>query len=98
MSAFGRLCCKSLLALSGDFFRLKPKQARTANKGDSRPITEVTDEFSARSCDPPHAYTKNAPMAQKFGDQRRKMTFATLSAKSRLITAAINTWLSTGIA
>ena len=34
------------------FSRLKPKQARTANKSGSRPITEVTDEFSARSCDP----------------------------------------------
>src|SRR6266702_4420885 len=63
-------------------FWLKPKQARTANKSDSRPITEVTDEFSARSCDPPHPYMKNAPTAQKFCDQRRKRTFATLSARS----------------
>jgi hypothetical protein len=59
---------------------LKPKQARTANKGDSGPITEVTGEFSARSCDSPHTYMKNAPMAQKFCDQRRKTTFATQSA------------------
>src|SRR6266568_4002324 len=61
-------------------FWLKPKQARTANKGDSRRITEVTGEFSARSCDPPHPYMKNAPIAQKFCDQGRKTTFATQSA------------------
>src|SRR6266567_4343916 len=65
-------------------FLLKTKQARTANKGDSRRITEVTGEFSARSCDPPHPYMKNAPMAQKFCDQGRKTTFATLSALNRL--------------
>jgi hypothetical protein len=47
------------------FFRLKPKQARTANKGDSRPITEVTGEFSARSCDPSHPYMKNAPLDRR---------------------------------
>jgi hypothetical protein len=64
------------------FFRLKPKQARTANKGDSGLITEVTGEFSARSCDPPHPYMKNAPMAQKFYDQARKTTFATVSVRS----------------
>jgi hypothetical protein len=64
------------------FFRLKPKQARTANKGDSRPITEGTGEFSARSCDPSHPYMKNARMAQKFCDRGRKTTFATLSAQS----------------
>ena len=65
------------------FSRLKSKQARTANKSDSRPITEVTGEFSATSCDPPHPYMKNAPMAQKFCDQGRKTTFATKSANKR---------------
>ena len=44
-------------------------------------MTEVTDELSARSCDPPHPYTKNAPTAQKFSDQRCKWTFATVSAR-----------------
>src|SRR6266705_1297699 len=63
---------------------MKPKQARTANKGDSRPITEVTGEFSARACDPPHPYMKNAPIAQKVCDQGRKTTVATQSALNRL--------------
>src|SRR5208282_1737334 len=62
------------------FSRLKPTQAKVATKSGSGPITEVTDELSARSCDPPHAYTKNAPTAQKFSDQRCKWTFATVSA------------------
>src|SRR6266700_1723988 len=66
-------------------FWLKPKQARTANKGDSRRITEVTGEFSARPCDPPHLYMKNAPMAQKFCDQGCKTTFTTQSANRRLV-------------
>src|SRR6266566_4001291 len=79
--------------LSVDFFRLKPKQPRTANKGDSGLITEVTGEFSARSCDPPHPYMKNAPMAQKFCDQRCKTTFATVSAKSRHRTRRWNLFL-----
>src|SRR6266702_8814644 len=70
-------------------FWLKPNQARTANKGDSIPITEVTGEFSARSCDPPHPYMKNAPMAQKFCDQGRKTTFATQSARSRRATSIV---------
>src|SRR5208282_4424575 len=48
-------------------------------KSNSGPITEVTDELSGRSCDPPHPYTKNAPTAQKFSDQRCKRTFATVS-------------------
>ena len=67
------------------FSRPKPTQAKVATKSDSGPITEVTDELSARSCDPPHPYTKNAPTAQKFSDQRCKRTFATVSANSRLI-------------
>ena len=67
------------------FSRLKPTQAKVATKSDSGPITEVTDELSARSCDPPHPYTKNAPTAHKFSDQRCKWTFATVSANSRLI-------------
>src|SRR5208282_3217882 len=54
-------------------------------KSNSGPITEVTDELSARSCDPPHPYTKNAPTAQKFSDQRCKRTFATVSATNRLM-------------
>src|SRR5208282_3879691 len=54
-------------------------------KSNSGPITEVTDELSARSCDPPHPYMKNAPTAQKFSDQRCKRTFATVSATSRLM-------------
>jgi hypothetical protein len=41
----------TIAALSGS--KGESKQARTANKGDSRSITEVADEFSARSCDPP---------------------------------------------
>ena len=40
-----------------------------------RPITEVTGEFSARSCDP--------HMAQKFCDQGSKRTFATQSGVQR---------------
>src|SRR5213596_161287 len=66
-------------------FGPKHKQPRTANKGDSGLITEVTGEFSARSCDPPHPYMKNAPMAQKFCDQRCKTTFATVSANNGLM-------------
>ncbi len=62
------------------FSRLKPTQAKVATKSVSGPITEVTNEFSARSCDPPNPYTKNAPTAQKFSDQRCKRTFATVSA------------------
>src|ERR1700745_2886714 len=83
MSAFGGIVLQKSLNAERRFFRLKPKQARTDNKGDSRSITEVTGEFSARLCDPPHPYMKNAPMAQKFCDQGRKTTFATQSAKSR---------------
>src|SRR5260370_12226883 len=79
--------------ISDDFW-LKPKQARPANKADSRRITEVTGEFSARSCDPPHPYMKNAPMAQKFCDQRRKTTFATQSALSGHCNALIRCPLS----
>ena len=67
------------------FSRLKPTQAKVATKSDSGPITEVTDELSARSCDPPHPYTKNAPTALKISDQRCKWTFATVSARSRLM-------------
>jgi len=67
------------------FFRLKPTQTKVATKSDSGPITEVTDELSGRSCDPPHPYTKNAPTAQKFSDQRCKRTFATVSAITRLM-------------
>src|SRR5208282_2599470 len=67
------------------FSRLKPTQAKVATKSDSGPITEVTDELSARSCDPPHPYTKNAPTAQKFSDQRCKWTFATVSANNGLM-------------
>src|SRR6266571_99961 len=76
------------------FLRLKPKQARTANKGDSRPNTEVTGEFSARPCDPPHLYMKNAPMAQKFCDQGCKTTFTTQSAQSGLEEIAVGCPLS----
>src|SRR5208282_1255203 len=65
------------------FSRLKPTQAKVATKSDSGPITEVTDELSARSCDAPHPYTKNAPTAQKFSDQRCKWSFATVSGHSR---------------
>jgi hypothetical protein len=42
------------------FFRLKPKQARTATKGDSGLITEVTGELSARSCDPTSLHERRA--------------------------------------
>jgi len=66
------------------FSRLKPTQAKVATKSDSGPIIEVTDELSARSCDPPHPYMKNAPTAQKFSDQRCKRTFATVSTTRRL--------------
>ncbi len=55
---------------------------KVATKSNSGPITEVTDELSARSCDPPHPYMKNAPTAQKFSDHRCKRTFATVSALS----------------
>src|SRR5208282_359869 len=58
---------------------------KVATKSDSGPITEVTDESSARSCDPPHPYTKNAPTAQKFSDQRCKRTFATVSPQLRTL-------------
>ena len=67
------------------FSRLKPTQAKVATKSDSGPITEVTDELSARSCDPPHPYTKNAPTAQKFSDQRCKRTFAKVSSQERTL-------------
>src|SRR5208282_768369 len=39
------------------FSRLKLTQAKVATKSDSGPITEVTDELSARSCDP-HILTR----------------------------------------
>src|ERR1700751_74401 len=83
MSAFEGIVLQKSLNAERRFFRLKPKQTRTANKGDSRSITEVTGEFYARLCDPPHPYMKNAPMAQKFCDQGRKTTFATQSTRSR---------------
>src|ERR1700758_5049835 len=83
MSALPPIVLQKSLNAERRFFRLKPKQARTDNKGDSRSITEVTGEFSARLCDPPHPYMKNAPMAQKFCDQGRKTTFATQSGVKR---------------
>jgi hypothetical protein len=86
MSAFAGIVLQKSLNAERGFFRLKPKQARTANKGDSRSITEVTGEFSARLSDPPHPYMKNAPMAQKFCDQGRKTTFATQSQVKRTLT------------
>ncbi len=47
---FGPIVLQKSPTAERRFFRLEPKQARTANKGDSRPITEVTGEFNARSC------------------------------------------------
>ena len=41
-------------------FSAKSKRARTTNKDDSRPITEVTDELIVRSCDPTSLHEKRA--------------------------------------
>ena len=69
--------------LQGRADDISPHGTVQAVPNNSGPITEVACELIARSCDTPHPYTKNAPTAQKFSDQRCKRSFATVSVTSR---------------